>query len=238
MKIKYLTLAFLSILVVACSDDDSTNEEPVVDLSDAKEITSFIFDNGNEQFTTTVNEDDKTITATLPTSEDVSSLVATYELSKGATINPDPKTTIDYTNPVIFTVTAEDGSTVNYTATIESTGGGNTPDQDAIVGTWYVSQYLEGGEEIYILNDCDKKTNYVFRADNYSEENYYEGDDNVGCNFGQLFGLWNKNDNGSYTVSFIEEDETYNTTFILSDGKLISEEEEDGIFYREIYVKR
>lgn len=49
------------------------------------------------------------------TSEDISKQTATVELSYYAKISPDPATVHDYTNPVQYTVTADDGTSVVYT---------------------------------------------------------------------------------------------------------------------------
>jgi hypothetical protein len=49
------------------------------------------------------------------TSEDISKQTATVELSYYAKIAPDPATVHDYTNPVQYTVTADDGTSTVYT---------------------------------------------------------------------------------------------------------------------------
>lgn len=63
------------------------------------------------------------IAVTLPTGTDTTALTAAYTLaSTGATIAPDPSTITDYTNPVTFTVTAEDTvTTQTYTVTVTLT---------------------------------------------------------------------------------------------------------------------
>ena len=53
------------------------------------------------------------ITITLPYLTDVTNLKATAKISARARINPDPANPRDYTNPVDFTVTGEDGTTKN-----------------------------------------------------------------------------------------------------------------------------
>ncbi len=49
---------------------------------------------------------------------DLSSQTATVELSNYAKISPDPSTVHNYNNPVTYTVTADDGTTVKYTVKI------------------------------------------------------------------------------------------------------------------------
>jgi hypothetical protein len=52
------------------------------------------------------------------TTSDISSQTATVKLSYYAHISPDPSVARDYTNPVEFTVTADDGTTTVYTVQI------------------------------------------------------------------------------------------------------------------------
>ena len=60
------------------------------------------------------------ISITLPFGTDATNLEATVKISAKASINPDPSTARDYTNPVKFTVTAEDGKTIKtYTVTVK-----------------------------------------------------------------------------------------------------------------------
>ena len=55
----------------------------------------------------------------LPYGTDVTSLKATVELSEGATISPNPAQSRNYTNPIDFTVTAQDGTTTKtYTVKV------------------------------------------------------------------------------------------------------------------------
>lgn len=49
------------------------------------------------------------------TGDDVSGQTATVELSYYATISPDPSTVRDYSSPVVYTVTADDGTESTYT---------------------------------------------------------------------------------------------------------------------------
>lgn len=52
------------------------------------------------------------------TTEDISNQTATVELAYYAKISPDPAVARDYTNPVNFTVTADDGTTAVYTVQV------------------------------------------------------------------------------------------------------------------------
>ncbi len=89
--------------------------------SSAKVITSFKFlasDNDalSEDIEADIDEEDKTITIAISSEIDVTALKPTISLSDKATIDPDNKVAMDFTNDVTYTVTAEDGSKVEYTA--------------------------------------------------------------------------------------------------------------------------
>jgi len=87
----------------------------------AKAITSFVFMDLDPVVTGDINEGTKTITATVPYGTDVTALVPTIEHT-GASISPAAETPQDFTdsatNPVIYTVTAADGSTATYEVTV------------------------------------------------------------------------------------------------------------------------
>lgn len=98
---------FLAIVVLlcACSDDESG----------AKQIISFSI-SGTEA---SINQSDKTVALIIEGTE-LTNLSPTILISEGAEINPASGTAQDFTNPVIYTVKAEDGSTAEYTVNVES----------------------------------------------------------------------------------------------------------------------
>ena len=77
--------------------------------SDAKDITSFKLGGVDAKI------DGTTITAELPAGTDLTNVAAEATVSEKATISPDPATVKDFSKEVKFTVTAEDGSTKEYT---------------------------------------------------------------------------------------------------------------------------
>jgi flagellar hook assembly protein FlgD len=84
-------------------------------LNPAKEITSFSF--AAPAATGVINEADKKIAVTVPFGTDVTNLTPTI-VHTGASITPASGTPQDFTNPVVYTVTAEDGTTAQYTVTV------------------------------------------------------------------------------------------------------------------------
>ncbi|MRX65543.1 hypothetical protein [Maribacter luteus] len=88
--------------------------------SSAKQITSFVFLLTNNPIdvnvVATIDEENKTITAAMPPSTDLSGLLPEVQLSELATI--DLTAAQNFTGPLEYTVTAEDGSTTVYNVTI------------------------------------------------------------------------------------------------------------------------
>ncbi len=99
-------------------------------LSSEKEITDFRFNVINPAAIGMINGDE--ITIELPNNINVANLVATFahsaksNVSVGDTAQQNGVSINDFTSPVIYTVTAEDGSTKNFTVRLSS--GGTDPD--------------------------------------------------------------------------------------------------------------
>lgn len=101
---------------IMMDNDKSVTANFAADLNTAKEITSFVFpdlasgiiDEGTEI---------KTIVLTVPFRTDVTALVPNIEIT-GLSVEPGSGVAQDFTNPVIYTVTAEDDSTQYYTVTV------------------------------------------------------------------------------------------------------------------------
>ncbi|MDP2761925.1 MAG: ice-binding family protein [Sideroxyarcus sp.] len=88
----------------------------------AKALTAFSFA-GYLGATGTINEGAKTIAVTVPFGTDVTTLVATFTstgpvVKVGTAVQTSTATANDFTAPVVYTVTAADASTVDYTVTV------------------------------------------------------------------------------------------------------------------------
>jgi len=94
--------------------------EVVNELSTEKEITSFIV-NGVEG--TVVGTD---ITIELPEGTDLTTLSPVI-IYTGASISPEPETSQDFTNPVIYTVTAQDQTIQTYTVNVTVPSANQAP---------------------------------------------------------------------------------------------------------------
>lgn len=107
-------------LSFGCSDEENKTEIESP-KSDAKSIISFTFEsNENSELESDVqgivSEIEKTITVELPNNTDLSSLVPTIVISEFATISPSGVQ--DFNSSINYIVTAEDGSTLEYAASV------------------------------------------------------------------------------------------------------------------------
>lgn len=93
------------------------SETPVI-VPDMKRIVSFVFDGLSLPAYTTIDEGAKTITVEVSSGTDVSNLTPTVLTNYGATVSPLSGVAQNFTNPVVYTVTANDASTVDYTVTV------------------------------------------------------------------------------------------------------------------------
>ena len=90
--------------------------------SSEKKILSFKFI--SPEVEAVISEDAKTIVAVVPFGTDVTALVPVITVSDKASVLPASGEPQDFTNPVKYTVMAEDESMVNYTVTVTISGGG------------------------------------------------------------------------------------------------------------------
>ena len=155
-----------------------TMEGPDGPNNNEKRILSFRFE--ALDIDAEINEELKRVEAIVPWGTDVTTLVPVITVSERATINPASGVTTDFTNPVTYTVTAEDGSQAYYTA-IVSVGIPNISEQ-SFVGIWgvekaeyynidYAGNPIAASMETYFYNPFDENNSirFVFRADGTGE---------------------------------------------------------------------
>lgn len=107
MKKVVLSL-FCLIFIFGCSKDKKTSK------SSAKQIIEFSINSQQA----VVDEELKTITLTLTTGTNVEALSPTITLSDQAEVSPESGAVQNFAQPVAYTVTAEDGSTADYTVIV------------------------------------------------------------------------------------------------------------------------
>ena len=109
-----MIFAFATILT-ACKEDTT------VPKSSAKAITKFTFSQFNPAVQATIDESTKRITAVVPSTADVSKLIPSISVSLKAKVLPDSGKVQDFTNEVTYSVTAEDGTKVDYKVMVSRT---------------------------------------------------------------------------------------------------------------------
>jgi len=108
-----------AIILVTSSDNTNENTYTVTfstASSNAKEILNFVIPNqtGNSIIDNTAS----TVVVTMPIGTDVTALIPNISIS-GVSVNPASGVAQNFTNSVIYTVTATDNSTKQYTVSIE-----------------------------------------------------------------------------------------------------------------------
>lgn len=93
--------------------------------SSEKSILSFKLSGFDPEVDGTINETNHTVYAVVPDGTDLTKLMSLITVSDKATYSPNSDGYVDFTNPVTYTIAAEDGSTQDYTITVvtESNSG-------------------------------------------------------------------------------------------------------------------
>jgi Domain of unknown function (DUF5018) len=99
----------------------SCKEETTIPKSSAKAITKLTFPQFTPAVQATIDEATKRITAIVPPTADVTKLIPSISVSLKAKVLPDSGKVQDFTNEVTYTVTAEDGTKVDYKVMVSRT---------------------------------------------------------------------------------------------------------------------
>lgn len=122
------------------AQDGSYNDYTVkasVAKNDARAITKFILDGQNS----IIDESARSITVTFPSTKDITGLIATF-ISTGINVSVSGKdqvsgvTVNDFSSPLVYTVTAENGTTADYTVKVNKSTD--------ISGLWNFEQASDG----------------------------------------------------------------------------------------------
>jgi len=138
MKIILVASLVMTFLFSACKSDDP---DPV-SKSSSKAIELFSFNTINA----VVDAAGKTIKAEVPSGTDLTKLSPTITTSGKALVSPASGTTQDFSKPVVYTVTAEDGSTQAYIVTVTYINNG-TVYIGNLDGVFYAVDALTGTEK-------------------------------------------------------------------------------------------
>jgi hypothetical protein len=147
---------YLVFFFIACSSGNK-DDVPIPALSSAKSITAFSLDG----VAGTINETTKTIAIGVPFGTDVTIMVATFTTT-GASVMVDSTAQVNgttannFTNPVTYTVIADDNSTQNYTVTVTVSLNPSIILFDDFLGTivnasnWHIPTWVSPTDGTYV----------------------------------------------------------------------------------------
>src|SRR3990172_3134355 len=146
MKVRerhWFAALLLIVFISGCGSSSGGGGTTTAPLSDAKAITAFSF--ASPAATGTIDENAKTTAIIVPNGTNVTALIATFtttgaSVKVGSTIQVSGTTSIDFTNPVTYTVTAADSTTATYTVTVT----GAPSSANAITAFSFTSQAAMG----------------------------------------------------------------------------------------------
>ena len=142
MILRYYVYALLLGLVLVFGQ---CTKAKIILIRYEKEILDFIIPNT----TTNVVFNDDTILIEVYPYVDVTKLTPIVVVSDGATVDPPSGSTVDFTEPVIYAVTALDGSVAEYTVTINKNLSRRNDIEDfRLVGTQQI--FEREGDNIFI----------------------------------------------------------------------------------------
>lgn len=156
----FLLMIFSIFFVNSCSDD---SDETIVEdyKSDAKEITSFVFLLGGEESVFVDVNGETNLSAVLPALTDVTNLAPEIIISEKATISPKSGVAQDFTSPVRYTVTAEDGSIKSFLVSVSLLD----PSSDNEIKSFFFKNLAEGQASYnvydHVSTDVDSLVYYV-----------------------------------------------------------------------------
>lgn len=108
-----IQLFLLFTFLISCSDKEEV--KPVTEeKSDAKSVVSFTLTALTPKVVGVIDEATQTISVVVPFDTDVTSLAPTIQVSDKAVVSPASGAAQDFSSPVKYKVTAEDGSSQEY----------------------------------------------------------------------------------------------------------------------------
>ncbi len=98
--------------------EQNHSDPPIILPSSKKQISNFSFSNLSPAVSGTIDETNHTIALAVPFETDISALAPSVGISEKASVNPASEVAQNFSNPVIYIVTAEDNSTQTYIVTV------------------------------------------------------------------------------------------------------------------------
>lgn len=112
----YWVILSAGLLVLACSKDGASPQNQ----SGENKMLSFAFADLNPVVKGEIDTTSKTVNVWVPSGTDLKSLKPTIEISSRASISPVSGIAQDFTKPVVYTITAENGNKQAITVTVKT----------------------------------------------------------------------------------------------------------------------
>lgn len=116
------TQNFTSPVTYTVTAEDNSKQTYIVTVtvlqSDNSKMLTFDFDGLTPAVKGIISEVNKTVSLEVPRETDVTTLVPTITISEKATVVPASGSAQNFTNPLMYTVTAQDGSETKYEITV------------------------------------------------------------------------------------------------------------------------
>jgi hypothetical protein len=113
---------FTNPVIYTVTAENGTSAEYTVTVNVLKnteaKISSFIFKGFDTELAANIDEENKTISAVISRDYDITKLTPTINISDLASVTPASETEVDFSEDVIYTVVAEDGTEVNYAVSV------------------------------------------------------------------------------------------------------------------------
>lgn len=145
--------------------ENGTTQEYVVTVVVAKSseclINEFKFAGLDPQAFGVIDQEKKSIFVKVPFGTDITKLVPTIDLSIDATVEPNSEVATDFSAPVAYIVTAEDGTKCTYTVTVEV----DVDPTALLIKSIKKTSLIAGLEDIVITGQNLKKvgtTSYIY----------------------------------------------------------------------------
>ena len=163
----YLFYLSLLLICICCKDESSNLPDGRKSLSDESELYTFIFPSTMNStlvsdITAAVDQKMKHIIIEFPKNIDITQLKALVNISKGATISPDPSIAMDYINKVSFIITAENGTRKEVYSTVIM----RNHDTPIIVSNSLDTFYIQPTTLFYMGEEITTRRDTIVRTDN------------------------------------------------------------------------
>lgn len=141
--VQAFVFSFVMLLLFGCSKEKKSDEKKMISFTIPNQTCDVLIDGSD-------------VAVNVYKYIDVRNLIPIVVVSEEATVDPPSGSTVDFTDPVIFTVTAQDGSTAVYTVTVnKNLSRRNDIENFQLVGTEQIFEREGDNLFIYVPYETD-----------------------------------------------------------------------------------